>query len=70
MYNIREYSDETMIEMCKSYKYLDVFDVGRGLLISNGFDIFGVHTGALSRDDQSYITDLGDVEFAFINVCL
>ena len=50
---VGKYSDETAVEICKSYECLDVFNARRGLPILNSFNFLGVHADAFSRNDQS-----------------
>ena len=50
---IRKCSDETTVEICKSYKYLDISNVYRGLPILNSFNFLGVYADIFGKNDQS-----------------
>ena len=67
---VRKYFDETAVEICKSYKCLDVSNTRKGLLIPNNFNFPGVYADTFGRNDQSEVTNFGDVEFIFVDVCL
>lgn len=40
-----------MVEICKSYKYLIIFDTSWGFLILNSLNFFRVYTNVFNRDD-------------------
>ena len=63
-------SDETMVEICKSYECLNVSNIHRDLLILNNFNLYRVHSDAFGRNDQSQITNFDGMEFTFVDICL
>ena len=63
-------SDEIAIEICKSYEYLDISNIRKGLPILNSFNLLGVYADVFGRNDQSQITNFGDVEFTFVDIYL
>lgn len=68
-YNVRKFFNKTAIKILKPYKYLNVIDADYDLLILNNFHLLGVYIDAFNKDDQSWVTDFGSVEFAFVDIC-
>ena len=42
-----------VVEICKSYEYLNIFNAPKDLSILNSFKFLGVHVDAFGRNDQS-----------------
>lgn len=70
MYNVEKCSNKIVIKICKPYKCLNVLNASWRLLILKGFDFFRIYMDTFNRDDQSWITDLGDIKFTFLNIYL
>lgn len=49
--HVRKCFDKIVVEICKSYKCLDVSDAYKDLLILNSFNFFKVYADAFSRND-------------------
>ena len=50
---VGKYSDKRVVEICKSYKCLDISNVRKGLPILNNFNFFKVCADTFGRKDQS-----------------
>ena len=50
---VRKCSDRMAVEICKSYKFLDISNAHKGRLILNSFNFLEVHADAFGRNDQS-----------------
>lgn len=48
---IGKYSDKTVIEICKSYEYLNVSNIRKSLSILNNFNFLKVYTDAFGGNN-------------------